>query len=241
MAALHPDLWVAICAHGAVSELHAWRTMPGTIKMAATRALQRRFPNLPWTHILKHTHNVLTDLYQSHTIEIHGDYIGPCWQIIRYVDTTLPQTVHANGLANTTMQLFSLQHECSLDIFYEYDTCVITDTADKNWLMFIVETQQREFYVTIWGFHAKIQTHTIQLSESIYHRLRPNERRMSVSVAPNHQAVWISNVDQTPDNILNGCVVQYNGVIVNLVVAMGTVTWKENELYVDDKLIYTLT
>jgi hypothetical protein len=231
---LLPHLWDAVLAQCTIQELHVFRQWNPE---SAERQLQSRFPHLTRARILKHTTKTRMDLYRSSTVEIYQDFKEPRWHLVRYVDKNQPQTLQRTNLA--TMQLFSLQHNCALDILHGNMIDVFAGTDDKNMLVLVVKDRE-EYYIDIWDFQSTIQTHTLIIPESVHYRMTGIECT-NILVAPSRQALcflwaaWFANVYRMCH------IIQCDGVVIQTVVLThAIVIWKENQLYANDELIYTI-
>jgi hypothetical protein len=228
MLPLH--LWDAVLAQCTIQALHVFRQWNPE---SAERQLQLRFPNLTLAHILEHT-NCITkpvDLYRSAKIEVHGDYKGRHWKIITYSQP--------DQYFKLTMQLFSLQHDCSLDILRGDDMCIRANNLDDS-IVLILVTVQKRYYIYVWDFQTTIQTYTLPISD-IMHRDFVLNYGLDIILAPNRQAICVLRASWFTHTSAVAYIIQRTGFTRMYLAAHATVTWKENQLYADDELIYTIT
>ena len=220
---LPPHLYNAILAHCTVHELHQFRTWNTDIEKSAKRQLQLRFPNLSLAHILKHTVNTLPDPQSNCDYNV-SDHTKTRWRFVRW--------------SSKLMKLYSLQHRCLLDTIQGNEPTAYVN-IDDNFIVVIVDANP-EFYIDIWDFQSIIQTHTIVITEDLFNILTCT-RCIEVLVAPNRKAVWLKHAVWVAEDVTAGYVIQCDGVIARLLVSTyGKISWKENQLYSGDKLIYTI-
>jgi hypothetical protein len=226
MLPLH--LWDAVLAHCTVQALHVFRQWNTE---SAERQLQLRFPNLTLAHILKHTCATTSNLVDCPEVDMLVDCCERFWHIQNYTTAPLSKSPWDTGL-----QLWSLQHDCALDSLHGNSILIHNGFIDDDFLLLIVNVDPA-FYIKFWDFQSVIQTYTLHISENMYRELTARGyHQMALLVAPNRQAVWFS------DTFSKGFVIQCNGNITSFLVHRGTImAWKENQLYMDGELIYTLT
>ena len=136
------------------------------------------------------------------------------------------------------MKLYSLQHRCLLDTIQGNESTAYVN-IDDNFIVVIVDANP-EFYIDIWDFQSIIQTHTIVITEDLFEELACLNFT-SALVAPNRKAAWLEQTVWVAEDVMAGYVVQCDGVIARLLVSTyGKISWKENQLYSGDKLIYTI-
>jgi len=226
---LPPHLYGAILEHCTVCELHQFQTQTPNIRESAERQLQLRFPKLTLEYILEHTTKTPLDLHCDYNIKILGEHSELDWLFVRYrIRAWMP---YRGPNYNQHAYIFSRRHGCSLDNVHGRDiyTCM-----HETYLILIVAVDSR-FYIDFWDFHSAIQKFTIVIPECVHRDLiRINFFNKSV-LAPNRRAIWFSFT------LFSGYVIHLDGVIIKLNVnPSDKITWKGNQLYSGNQLIYTL-
>lgn len=206
----------AILVHCTVTELHIFRGWNDDIRENAERQLQLRFPDLTLAHILEHTNST----YAGYTVS------GDKWCVLHRVYTNT-QDEYAH--------VWSLQHDCSLEKIRAELIYMINSFIDDNFLLFIIYDHS-DFYIRIWNLHPKIQMYTLPISKTIFYEMTRCRLYVDLLVSPNRQAVFFT------DNYLLHFVICCTGDVVAVSSELNAnVVWKENQLYADNQLIYTLS
>jgi hypothetical protein len=224
MVVLHPNLWEAICAHGTVRELHVWRTISNNLEIAATRALQKRFPRLTLTHILEHTAKPLLQPAHSATFMQTCNHVvrGQGWELYYFI----PMYTFLDARQNVLRLHLRLTREACC-IFEVSCQKVRLNVIGPYLPMFICRQNRYDF--VWWDFHdiTRVAVQCVEINRDICKHVSSD---MPYFLSPNGRAILIHHT-----------VIHFNGTITPVnIPPHSIVRWSHTHLYANNHIIHTL-